>query len=357
MTVRRDRKNWLATRLACVLGMILMGRAASAETAHGNGPGNGHEPAQVRFYVQPPESADDWTRTAQEVWTGGELRIDEWPDPGCPPSSYGEDAHLCGYLEGPPESRILVLQEQDGTQRQLPVPAGERTDEQARTQVLLMLQSLVTPMAVTDEGWVPAEPEAPAPGSTPAGPDPSAGPGRERPRASVRGALGVSGRFGLDNPLFNPAFRLGFALGPSDRSRTDLLLCWTGEFFGGHRMGSIQVSYNGFVVEGGLAFRIGPDRVQLLLRPTMGVRLAWFGTDETGVPAPGVQATPAMRLAVGGSISLGKRSRLEPAVHGGPDLVVGEPAYQLVGGDSTHDVSGWTLGVEVGLTFGGRPHR
>ena len=330
--------------------MLLSTIGAAAGTASGTVSG-------VRFYVPPPEDPEDWRSVAQTTWTGDELIIEAWPEPGCPPPSEGEESMVCGYLEGSQEARILVLRELDGTERRFPVPSRDLTQEQARADVLLMLQSTVTPMAVTDEGWVPVETAdsstgVPVAGSAPSAPITPDAAGR----GSARLAVGLAGRVGLDTPVLVPALRAGIRVGPRYRSRTHLLVSVSGELLGTSWLDPVQATYNGLVVEAGFEVRPGPDRAQVLIRPTVGMRLSWFGTDDPNVSTPPVLVTPTARLALGASIPQGKH-RLEPVFFVGPDIVLGQPAFVLRDGSTDHDIGGWTMGGEFGVFFGSKPRR
>ncbi len=315
--------------------------------------------AGLRWLVAPDDDLAAWQQAAAAVWPGNGLAVERWveawpPEPADPPQG------SFAYLSGPSEDGSVVLRSPEGGVRQVRVDEADITSTGARRRVLLILHSMVHPIAVADNGWLPDSVEvvattaddAEAVTRATAASDEAA---RRKTPFLAEGAVGMTYRRGLDSPALAPAVRVGIQLGAYPRFRLLFMTEISADLLGQVELAGIGTLFNGASVLVGNELRFGSERISVPVRFGFGMRVLWVHrTDNRASDQPAM--VPSFR---GGA---GLAWRVRPGVQGvagfvlGADLITGTPPIRIVSSDPSakgiRALSQLFLGAQFGFAFG-----
>ena len=314
----------------------------------------------VRWLVSPDDDLDAWQRAAEAAWPGSGLTIERWTGAWPPDHADRPQDSPIAFLAGPIADGSVVLRAEEGVERQVRVKEADIAETGARRRVLLILYSMLHPIEVADNGWLPdsvevvattaRESEA-ATRATTAEEDAA----RRRARILAEASVGLTARSGLDSPTLAPALRVGIQLAAFPRFRFLLATEISGDLLGQADLEGIGILFSGATFLVGNEFRFGDERLSVPVRVGLGGHVLW--THRTDNKAADV---PALVPTVRGGIGLGWRVRagaqLTVGIVLGADLIEGNLPIRIVSRDqsqeSARQLSQLYGGLQIGITFG-----
>jgi len=349
------RVHWAALLLVAVV-------CVTAGPAQGGDGDAGAADPPLRWLVAPDDSLEAWTEASSATWSPERLRPEAWTGAWPPGEGEGGCADACAYFTGTLTRGSLVIHDGAGPVRQVPVELEEPDEAQARRAVLLILRSVVDPLAAADGGWLP-----PGAGAGPAGPvEPPAEPvdvvdlgdTREEPvrvsRFWLGLGLGASGRVGTDAPAMGLDGRVCLVLGPVERSRLRLFVEVEGQIGAFASVGEKRALIRGLPVVAGAEIRLGGANVQVPIALGAGVDLLWSRRDDAGGDEWQWDGAPRAQLSVGVDGAPVPWLRIGVRAVGALDLQRNLDPIQIVvdrDPDVVAEVAPWSVGGQVVAAF------
>ena len=316
--------------------------------------------ADLRWLVSSDDDLAAWQRAADATWPGEGLSVERW-EGGWPPELTGEPERCpVAFLEGSWAEGSVVLCAADGVERRVRIGETGVVTTGEKRRVLLILRSMLQPVSVADDGWLPESVEVVAATSKDAEAVTRASTASDEEAKSrtlilAEGSLGVSARPGLDSPAFAPALRLGIQLAAYPRFRFLLVTEINADLLGTMDLDGTGILFSGAALLVGNEFRCGGDRLSVPIRLGIGGRVLW--THRTDGRAGDIPAlVPTVRGSVGLGWSVRPGAQVVAGIVLGADLIEGSPPILVLSregsGESSRRVSQLSIGVQVGFAFG-----
>ncbi len=314
----------------------------------------------LRWFISSGDDLAAWQRAALATWPGGGVSVEHWEGDWPPDPADVEDGPLTAFLEGSRVGGSVVLCTADGSVRRVGIAEADVVTTGERRRVLLILRSMVDPIAVTDDGWLPESVEVVAATAEDAEAATRAAVASDeavKARALIlaEGSVGASARHGLDSPSLAPALRFGIQLAAYPRFRLLLVTEVSADLLGRVDLGGIGIQFNGAAFLVGNEFRCGGEKLSVPIRVGIGGRVLW--THRTDGLANDITAlVPTVRGGVGLGWTLRPGAQVVAAIVLGADLIEGSPPILVLSrepsGESSRRVSQLSIGVQVGFALG-----